>query len=331
MSPPARVSVLGSAGRPAPRCSRRRVWLLRAFSVAVVASALSFTALQASDCVYRYRQEPVITTRAVQTVRTLPLPALTLCNPSMDGMVLYHYGVSHGYPTNLTSLPWAEEGNLTIPIFLRQVFPAFDKSLADCRLLGRPCADLGRWQHRHTTGFGLCSTLVPDPDVAGRQVGDGFSIQYNHWAGYSEQDVGVQDGVRLVPQQKDARRLLVFLHARHEPFTPLPWVQQLTELAVQPGAIARARIELTIERRLSRRQAPCRSRAGYSRVRCLERCLSAAQLRAANASCRTIDMVSAAPLCATGAEYLELLSRYSQAYLRLDNELRGKVLIVLQF
>ena len=311
MAAPDRVTVLtGSAPPPAParaRCSRRRVWSLRVFSAAVVISALSYTIQQATQCVHRYKLQPVLTTRLTRTSRSLPVPALTLCNPSLDGFV------AEFYDNQLSKLPWEEQGNITMTKFLRQAFPPFNRSFTDCQLLGQPCAQLGVWRHRHTSGFGICSTFVPSDGVVAHQVGGGYSLQYAHNAWYAESDtLSVQEGVRLRRQDSAARRLLVFLHPSQEPFTPLPWVQQLQEMTVRPGAAARGRIQLVIERHLSRHRAPCRRRSGYSRVRCLERCLSEAELRAANASCRTVDMQAEVAMCDTAAEYTRLLERYSQ-------------------
>ena len=158
------------------RRGRRRVWVLRFLSTVVVVAAVSYTVQQASECVHRYKLQPVITTRDVRTERSLPIPAFTLCNPAMDGFL------AEFYDYNITALHWGKEGNLTMPNFYAEAFPPFDRSFTGCKLLGHPCAQLGQWVHRLTSGFGLCSTFVPHAEVVAKKVGDAYDVQYSHRA-----------------------------------------------------------------------------------------------------------------------------------------------------
>ena len=319
--------------------------LERAVMFIVVASACSTSILQAWYCFQRFQSEPVILKRSMRHIPLVPIPALTLCNSAID------IGMTKGYKASLSDLPWEDAGNLTMTNFLRDAFPPFQRYLT-CELLNQSCDRLGSWHNRYTSGLGICTTFRPFNNLTITEVGTGYKLAYYHNRGYySDNNFLVLVDGKFINYSSDDRRLYVFLHEGREPFTPLPWVRQRTPLQVRPGTEVSARIDTTAQKLKNRRVSACLGTDasvddneyregdegddrgddgddgsddddvtddirgngdGYRQILCLERCLSDATLDSANTSCRTIDMLSPAPICDTAEEYLRLLRLYSE-------------------
>ncbi|XP_037070161.1 acid-sensing ion channel 3-like [Pollicipes pollicipes] len=235
--------------------------------------------------------------------RELPVPALTLCNRALYTPGLANLSLEPD--SSLAELDWERRGADTVPWLLRHAAVGAEQALRGCRLLGRPCEELGSWERRLHLPAGDCFTFTPN-------VSEGMDVSGSYHVRFvlpSQVYRGLNGAMALTDQLEfeeysgNAAVLSLYLHNAADPFTTLPWIQNLKSADVPLRRPTYVRTSLNEYHKLNRRRDPCESRAGYSRVRCSLACYTAATAAASGLACHVTGMVPDAPLCGNFANY----------------------------
>ena len=316
----------------------------------VVLSACIMSAIQAWHCIQRYQQEPVLVKRSSRQTALLSMPAFTLCNPAMDEMSVRAYGGEFsGLPWaeegNRTMTKFIRD---VLPRF--DGFLSCQLLNEPCDQLGswqnRYTSGLGV-----CTTFLPFSNLTVNEVGAGYELTyyhnkgyystTAYAVQVgDKFLSYKQKDrrlyVFLHDirepftplpwVRRLTPLQvptgaiANVKIISSFQRRQNRRFS----VCHSGETGVdddrdgdddEDDGEGEDGGDVDSDEGANGISEDADVGSGgdghYSQVRCLERCLSRATLTSANASCRTIDMMSAAPVCDTAAEYIRLLLLYN--------------------
>ncbi|KAF0293708.1 Acid-sensing ion channel 4-A [Amphibalanus amphitrite] len=296
---------------PWPPCRRLPHW-----TVCILAAG--YALVQVHDCLSRFLAEPVSSHRDTVFMDQLPTPAITLCNPILDGPTVY-YIVPEDDNMGMSDLPWHEFGNETIPYLLDVAAVGAEEALDDCRLRGQPCSTVGAWSRRLHSSVGDCFTFTPNTSEP-IQLGDGYEVTFllpsNVYGEIKEKQImHALIGEKFIDLTHELgnMRLSVFVHPADEPFSSLPWIQPQEPLYVRSGERAEVRVTLEDIERVSQRHLPCESRPGYSSARCSLLCHAEAASAATGLDCRVTDMPTTAALCGNFANYSAVQRAFTTA------------------